>query len=115
MRSTLSYLPASTGRFLALADNPRPSGCKELNGYKDQWRVRFGDWRALYLIDDAAKVVTTTRIAHRREAYAKPHSYRASGLGRNTAGSGRRVLMTPSVPGFPVPVSTAEAPAPYHI
>jgi mRNA interferase RelE/StbE len=56
-------------KILALADNPRPSGCKKLKGYKDQWRVRAGDWRALYIIDDAAKLVTVTRIAHRREVY----------------------------------------------
>lgn len=56
-------------KILALADNPRPSGCKKLKGYKDQWRVRAGDWRVLYIIDDAAKLVTVTRIAHRREVY----------------------------------------------
>ncbi len=56
-------------KILALAENPRPSGCKKLKGYKDQWRVRVGDWRVLYIIDDAAKLVTITRIAHRREAY----------------------------------------------
>ena len=56
-------------RILALEDNPRPAGCKMLKGYKDQWRVRAGDWRVLYIIDDAAKLVTITRIAHRREVY----------------------------------------------
>jgi len=56
-------------RILALADNPRLSGCKKLKGYKDQWRVRAGDWRMLYIIDDVAKLVTITRIAHRREVY----------------------------------------------
>jgi mRNA interferase RelE/StbE len=56
-------------KILALADNPRPSGCKKLKGYRDQWRVRAGDWRVLYIIDDAAKLVTVTRIAHRREVY----------------------------------------------
>jgi len=56
-------------KILVLADNPRPSGCKKLKGYKDQWRVRIGDWRVVYVIDDAAKFVTVTRIAHRREVY----------------------------------------------
>ena len=56
-------------KILALADNPRPAGCKKLKGYKDQWRVRVGDWRVLYIIDDAAKLVTITRVAHRREVY----------------------------------------------
>jgi mRNA interferase RelE/StbE len=50
---------------------PRPPGCKKLRGYKDQWRVRVGDWRVVYVIDDAAKLVSITRIAHRREAYER--------------------------------------------
>jgi len=53
----------------ALAQNPRPPGCKKLKGYKDQWRVRVGDWRVVYIVDDAGKSVSVTRIAHRREVY----------------------------------------------
>jgi mRNA interferase RelE/StbE len=56
-------------KILALAANPRPSGCKKLKGYKDLWRIRIGDWRVLYIVDDAAKLVSITRVAHRREAY----------------------------------------------
>ena len=56
-------------KILSLADNPRPAGCKKLKGYKDQWRVRVGDWRVVYIIDDTAKLVSVTRIAHRREVY----------------------------------------------
>ena len=56
-------------KIQALAEAPRPAGCKKLKGYKDQWRMRAGDWRVLYIIDDIAKLVTVTRIAHRREVY----------------------------------------------
>lgn len=49
--------------------NPRPAGCKKLKGYKDQWRIRVGDWRVVYIIDDGPKLVSVTRIAHRREVY----------------------------------------------
>jgi len=56
-------------KLLALAENPRPAGCKKLKGYKDQWRIRAGDWRVLYIIDDMAKLVAVTRIAHRRDVY----------------------------------------------
>src|SRR5260370_2501265 len=42
-------------KILVLADNPRPPGSKKLRGYKDQWRIRVGDWRVVYIIDDAAK------------------------------------------------------------
>lgn len=53
----------------ALADNPRPAGCKKLKGFKDQWRIRVGDWRFVYIINDTARLVSVTRIAHRREVY----------------------------------------------
>jgi mRNA interferase RelE/StbE len=53
----------------SLADVPRPAGCKKLKGFKDQWRIRIGDWRVVYLIDEAVKLVSILRIAHRREVY----------------------------------------------
>ena len=56
-------------KILALAEDPRPPGCKKLRGYKDQWRIRVGDWRVLYAVDDAVKLVSITRVAHRREVY----------------------------------------------
>src|SRR5260370_41077079 len=42
-------------KILVLADNPRPPGSKKLRGYKDQWRIRVGDWRVGYSIDEAAE------------------------------------------------------------
>ena len=56
-------------KILALADNPRPPGCKKLRVYADHWRLRVGDWRVVYVIDDRAKAVAITRVAHRREVY----------------------------------------------
>jgi mRNA interferase RelE/StbE len=56
-------------RILALAESPRPAGCKKLKGYKDHWRIRVGAWRVLYIVDDAAKFISVTRIAHRSEDY----------------------------------------------
>jgi mRNA interferase RelE/StbE len=56
-------------KILALAENPRPPGCKKLRSYKDQWRIRVGDWRVVFIIDDDAKRVSVTRVAHRREVY----------------------------------------------
>jgi mRNA interferase RelE/StbE len=53
----------------SLADVPRPAGCKKLKGYKDMWRIRIGDWRVVYLIDETVKLVSIMRIAHRREVY----------------------------------------------
>ena len=56
-------------KILALAENPRPPGCKKLKGYKDQWRIRVGEYRVVYTIDDAKLLVEVTRIRHRREVY----------------------------------------------
>ena len=52
----------------ALADDPRPQGCKKLRGV-GAYRVRVGDYRVIYDVDDVAQVVTILRIKHRREAY----------------------------------------------
>lgn len=56
-------------RILALAENPRPAGYRKLKGYKNQWRIRIGDWRVVYFIDDSAERVSIARVAHRREVY----------------------------------------------
>jgi mRNA-degrading endonuclease RelE of RelBE toxin-antitoxin system len=64
------YLLARVVRKIeSLRETPRPAGCKKLKGYKDQWRVRIGNWRVVYLIDNAARLVSFTHIAHRREVY----------------------------------------------
>jgi mRNA interferase RelE/StbE len=47
-------------KLASLAGNPRPAGCKKLKGHKDLWRVRVGDWRVVYVIDDDAKLVSVT-------------------------------------------------------
>jgi mRNA interferase RelE/StbE len=52
-----------------LAENPPPPGFKKLMGYRNYWRIRVGDWRIVYTIDDGEHVVTVMRIAHRREVY----------------------------------------------
>ena len=52
-----------------LAANPRPSGCKKLRGYKDLWRIRIGDYRIVYIVDDDHKMLSVTRIAHRKDVY----------------------------------------------
>ena len=44
----------------ALANDPRPPGSLKPVGYKDEWRVRVGDWRIVYRIDDGVLVVTVT-------------------------------------------------------
>ena len=54
----------------ALRRDPRPPGCRLLQGWQRRaWRIRVGDWRILYEIDDAAGVVTVLRVLHRSKAY----------------------------------------------
>jgi len=53
-------------KIQGLAANPRPDGAIKLTG-ADGWRIRVGNYRVVYVIDDTIRVVTVTRIAHRRE------------------------------------------------
>jgi len=55
--------------ILGLYDEPRPHNAKKLAGSGSMWRIRVGDYRVLYEIDDARKIVKVYRIAHRREVY----------------------------------------------
>ena len=52
-----------------LAGEPRPSGCTKLKGEKNRWRLRVGDYRVIYSVDDRARIVDVVAIRHRREAY----------------------------------------------
>ena len=53
----------------SLQSDPRPSGVKKLSGQYQDWRVRVGDYRILYEIDDDQQKITVWRIAHRRDVY----------------------------------------------
>ncbi len=56
--------------ILALGDEPHPVGSSKLKG-RDGYRIRVGDYRALYLVDEEVHEVTVYRVAHRREVYRK--------------------------------------------
>ena len=49
---------------------PRPPGAKRLSG-REGYRVRKGDWRILYTVDDKARLVRIYRIGHRKEVYRR--------------------------------------------
>ena len=53
-----------------LATQPRPAGVVKLAGRAD-YRVRVGEYRVAYAIDDAERLVIVARIAHRREVYRR--------------------------------------------
>jgi mRNA interferase RelE/StbE len=69
MRLRTRFSVASTERLSLLLRTPGPQAAKKLKGYKDIWRIRIGDYRVVYIIDDATKLVSITRVAHRREVY----------------------------------------------
>lgn len=54
---------------LALASDPRPHGCVKVRTRENAWRIRVGDWRVIYLVDDAGDEVTVIRVTHRSESY----------------------------------------------
>jgi len=55
-------------KIQSLAENPRPSGYQKMSGHS-QYRIRQGDYRILYTIDDGDRVVEIVKIGHRREVY----------------------------------------------
>jgi mRNA interferase RelE/StbE len=53
-----------------LSENPRPAGSKKLQGQKEVlWRVRSGDYRVVYFIEDVIHIVEIRRIGHRKNIY----------------------------------------------
>ena len=57
-------------RLAALANNPRPPGVVKLSGEMgSHWRIRVGEYRILYQIDDRHHLIEIYRIKHRRHAY----------------------------------------------
>ncbi len=56
-------------RIEALSANPRPAGCEKLAGHADRYRVRQGDYRVVYAVDDAQRAVVVFKVGHRRDVY----------------------------------------------
>ena len=55
-------------RIRALAKDPRPAGSQKLSG-EELYRVRQGDYRIVYSIDDDILLVVVIKIGHRRDVY----------------------------------------------
>jgi mRNA interferase RelE/StbE len=54
--------------ILALADDPRPSGCRKVSG-RDKYRIRCGDYRVVYSVEDVILVVTIAKVGHRSDVF----------------------------------------------
>jgi mRNA interferase RelE/StbE len=55
--------------ILELATDPRPRGCLKVKSEEGVWRIRVGDWRVGYRVDDGKAQVLIFKIAHRSEFY----------------------------------------------
>jgi mRNA interferase RelE/StbE len=55
--------------ILALASDPRPPGCLKVRSAEGVWRIRVGDWRIGYEINDSLQEVVVIRVGHRSEFY----------------------------------------------
>jgi mRNA interferase RelE/StbE len=56
-------------KIQSLRDDPRPTGAKELEGVPDRYRVRSGNYRILYQIEDARLVIVVVNVGDRRDIY----------------------------------------------
>jgi mRNA interferase RelE/StbE len=70
----LAKLETSTRRRIAatlesLGTNPRPPGVEKLKGHEHRYRVRCGDYRVIYEIEDRVLIILVLRIGHRRQVY----------------------------------------------
>lgn len=53
----------------SLTENPRPIGCKKLKGYSNLWRIRIGNYRIIYEIEDVILLIDIQSIGHRKDIY----------------------------------------------
>jgi mRNA interferase RelE/StbE len=58
-------------RILALSDDPRPFGVEKLSGSSEKYRIRQGDYRVIFEIEDDAALITIVKIGHRKDIYRK--------------------------------------------
>ncbi len=54
-----------------LESEPRPSGCEKLAGVEGRYRVRQGQFRVVYAVNDSARTVEVVKVGHRREVYRR--------------------------------------------
>jgi len=63
------WIPKILAAIEALAEDPRPDGCKKLTGSEHTYRIRVGDYRVIYDIDGGELIVFVVRVRHRRDVY----------------------------------------------
>jgi mRNA interferase RelE/StbE len=66
---SLNVFQRIIAQIKSLGENPRPQGCRKIIGTKQSWRIRSGDYRIIYEIDEKLRRVNILRVRIRREAY----------------------------------------------
>jgi mRNA interferase RelE/StbE len=56
-------------RIKLLTTEPRPAGCRKLQGHESLWRIRIGDYRVIYAVLDDTRIVDIIAVRHRSKAY----------------------------------------------
>ena len=64
-----SRIPSIIAAIEDLENNPRPVGCRKLVGSDSSYRIRIGDYRVVYLVEDIVCVVEVERVSHRKDVY----------------------------------------------
>ncbi len=76
LKKTLSKIDAEMAtkireKIRGLADNPRPSACKKMEGEKNTYQLRVGVYRVLYEIHDKKLLILVLNVGHRKEIYKR--------------------------------------------
>lgn len=76
VKKTLSKLPNEIIKKLLdtivkLADDARPNGCKKLQSNGDYYRIKVGNYRIIYEINDGELLILVVEIGHRKEVYKR--------------------------------------------
>jgi len=65
-----TYIKGSIdAHIFSLAENPRPNGAIKLQGAENLYRIRVGDYRIVYAIEEEVKIVEVVKVAHRKDVY----------------------------------------------
>lgn len=66
----IKILQAVTKAILKLSEQPRPKGSRKINPLSSNlWRIRIGDYRVVYSIDDMVRIVDVKKVGHRKDIY----------------------------------------------
>jgi mRNA interferase RelE/StbE len=76
VQKQIDNLPEDVGnrvieRIEQLENEPRPSGAVKLKGANNEYRIRVGDYRVRYVVDDNSQTIRLLQCKHRREVYRK--------------------------------------------